>query len=144
MRRVFHLLFAILYATLSSGAPSLVHYCAHDNDIHLSSPGHEHEEMNCCEHEKQEEIDTSCHRVPETSQESQINDSDDCCATSFVCLDYAKQESTFFTLAFLESSAGLDFTVESSAFTTTQKIGTVALKRGPPLYLLFQRLVFYA
>lgn len=144
MRRVFHLLFAILYATLSSGAPSLVHYCAHDNDIHLSSPAHEHEEMSCCEHEQQEEITTSCHSVPEPSQECQINEADDCCATSFVSLDCAKQESSFFTLAPVETSVALDFSMDAAGFTATQKIGSKASKRGPPLYVWYQRLVLYA
>lgn len=144
MRRVFHLLFAILYATLSSGAPSLVHYCAHDKDIHLSSPGHEHEEMSCCEHEQQEEIAASCHSVPGSSQESQINEADDCCATSFVSLDYAKQESFFFTLAPVETSADFDFSNETGLQTATQKIGAKASKRGPPLYVWYQRLVLYA
>lgn len=143
MRRVFYLLFAILYATLSSGAPSLVHYCAHDNDLHLSSPRHELEEMSCCESEPQEESTPSCHRVPESSHESQINESDDCCATSFVSLDYAKQESTYNACIHAEIVQVEKARTELNDSRATQNRAANSSKRGPPLYVLYRRLVLY-
>ena len=140
MRRVLSVLLAIIYTTLSTGAPSLVHFCSHEEVFHLATGSHEHEELDCCHSEPAQH--SSCHSGAKEAESIQEND--DCCTTSYVKLDHAKQENTPFS--FIELPTPQQKTVairEHQACCKGPILSEIEL-RGPPLYILLKRFVLYA
>ena len=141
MRRVFYVLLAIIYTTLSTGAPSLLHFCSHEEVFHLATSSHEHEDTACC-HSSEVDLTQNCHSSNEDHHE--IDENDGCCASSFVALDSAKQENkpSASTTTVCPPSRVSMSQVEESHFNTLPT--TTHAERGPPIYILLQRLVLYA
>jgi len=141
MRRVFYVLLALIYATLSTGAPALVHFCAHEEVFHLAAGNHEHEQIDCC-HSAESIVSSTCHDSPTSAQTAAPDD--DCCVSSSVAIDSGKQErSDNGSLALFVSQGRIPAT-ELVQTKSTKACVCPSNKRGPPIYILLQRLVLYA
>ena len=84
MRKVLSFIFTIMYATMSSGAPSLLHYCAHEEALHLSVGEHDHQEVRCCSEVLNIEGCDSQEKALHPTHED-----DDCCANTYIDLDFS-------------------------------------------------------
>jgi len=139
MRRVLTVLLAIIYTTLSTGAPSLVHFCSHEEVFHLATGSHEHDELDCCHSEPEQH--SSCHSG---AKEAESIQDDDCCTTSYVKLDHAKQENIPFSFIELTTpQQNMPAIREPQARCKGPILSEIEL-RGPPLYILLKRFVLYA
>ena len=139
MRRVLTVLLAIIYTTLSTGAPSLVHFCSHEEVFHLATGSHEHEELACCQSEPEQH--SSCHSG---AKEAESIQDDDCCTTSYVKLDHAKQENIPFSFIELTTPQQNMLAIREPQARSKGPILSEIELRGPPLYILLKRFVLYA
>ena len=152
MRKIFSVVFALLYATLSTGAPALLHYCGHEEAMHLSIGQHDHKEdsshteapvSDCCH--ASEEI-SSCHNSDEDLQnDHHIKDNDNCCTSASVTLDNAQFETAPKLKCNCIRTADLSVfitTCESPALSGAREF--VVRSNGPPLYLKYSKLVLYS
>lgn len=141
MRRVFYVLLALIYATLSTGAPALVHFCAHEEVFHLATGNHEHEQIDCC-HSAESLASSTCHESPTSAQTAAPDD--DCCVSSSVAIDSGKQErSDDASLALFVAQRRI-LATDLVQIKSTSACVSSSNKRGPPIYILLQRLVLYA
>lgn len=153
MRKIFSVVFALLYTTLSTGAPALLHYCGHEEAMHLSMGYHEHEAIEesilnrgipeCCHVEDEK---PSCHVPESNSQENHhAQEDDNCCTSSSVDLDEAQFEQGPKLLLTLPAS----HSVHAQVLPSSNAASTLFIKysvpiNGPPLYLKYSKLILYS
>ena len=137
MRKVLSFIFTIMYATMSSGAPSLLHYCAHEEAVHLSVGEHDHQEVRCCSEviniKGGNSQENALHHTPEE---------DDCCANTFTDLDFSEQESKLVhqTVSALSSELIIVHHHSLAPFRPATRLVQI---NGPPLFILFHKLTLY-
>ena len=137
MRKVLSFIFTIMYATMSSGAPSLLHYCAHEEAVHLSVGEHDHQEVRCCSEVMNikgcDSQENALHHTPEE---------DDCCANTYIDLDFSEQESKLVHQTVSALSSVL-ITVQHHSLAPFRPTTRFLQINGPPLFILFQKLTIY-
>jgi len=137
MRKVLSFIFTIMYATMSSGAPSLLHYCAHEEALHLSVGEHDHQEVPCCSDVMNIEGCDSQEKALHPTHED-----DDCCANTYIDLDFSEQESKL-----VHSTASALFPALIKIYHHSLAPFRPATRflqiNGPPLFILFHRLTLY-
>lgn len=137
MRRTLTFIFALFYTLASSGAPALLHFCGHEQNVHLSLAHEDHHSAPSCCHSEVE----SCHapqpKLPISADE------EDCCISSSVDLDesqFVSQELTVFLFT-QENKQTLKVPTEIGAVHFAAH-GPVQ-NNGPPLYLKYQQIIVY-
>ena len=137
MRKVLSFIFTLMYATMSSGAPSLLHYCAHEEAVHLSVGEHDHQEVRCCSEVLNIEGCDSQEKALHPTHED-----DDCCANTYIDLDFSEQESKL-----VHSTASALFPALIKIYHHSLVPFRPATRflqiNGPPLFILFHRLTLY-
>ena len=81
MQKVIVLVFTLFYTLVSTGAVSFLHFCQHEESVHLSVAHEEHLAIT--------EAPVCCH-APQNNQCNPTEkslDSEDCCETTFTELD---------------------------------------------------------
>ena len=138
MQKVIVLVFTLFYTLVSTGAVSFLHFCQHEESVHLSVAHEEHLSIT--------EAPVCCHtpqKTPCSTTEKSL-DSEDCCETTFTELDE--------TLTNFEFDKSVHFDL-LEPFRRTQYIGDaipfyssprLVFDNGPPIYLKYQKLLFYA
>lgn len=138
MRKVIVLVFTLFYTLVSTGAVSFLHFCQHEESVHLSVAHEEHLAIT--------EAPVCCHapqKTPCSTTEKSL-DSEDCCETTFTELDE--------TLTNVEFDKNIDFGLLESVRLTQYIENVIAFyisprlvfDNGPPIYLKYQKLLFYA
>lgn len=137
MRKVLSFIFTILYATMSSGAPSLLHYCGHEEAVHLSLGEHDHQEAPCCSDVMSidgcDSLKKALHHAPEN---------DDCCANTYIDLDFSEQESKLVKSA-VSAHSRLLITAFHYSLDPCITATRFVQKYGPPLFIIFHKLTLY-
>jgi hypothetical protein len=138
MRRIITLIFTLFYALVSTGAPALLHFCGHEQNMHLSIAHDDHHSTPSCCHAAATHCEAPAPKAPTSADE------EDCCITSHVDLDDTtvsqKELITIFTTSTASTSAVL-YSNHKSAVHSTQ--GPI-LTNGPPLYLRLQQIIVYS
>lgn len=138
MRRIVTLIFTLFYALVSTGTPALLHFCGHEQNMHLSIAHDDHHSTPSCCHAAAAHCESPAPKAPTSADE------EDCCITSQVDLDDTtvsqKEFITIFTTSTASKSAVL-YSNHKSAVHSTQ--GPI-LTNGPPLYLRLQQIIVYS
>ena len=137
MRRTLTFIFALFYTLVSSGAPALLHFCGHEQNVHLSLAHKDHHSTPSCCHSEAE----SCH-APQSKLPTSVNE-EDCCISNSVHLDEGQFESQVFSLfVFIEQGERTQYSpIELSTYSFAAH-GPVQ-NNGPPLYLMHQQIIVY-
>ena len=138
MRRIVTLIFTLFYALLSTGAPTLLHFCGHEQNVHLSV-AHEdyHSAPSCCHSEVK-----SCH-APQPKSPASV-DEEDCCVSSNVQLDESQFESQEFALILHHEGDMHAFDIPVDLGSTNHTTRGPVQNNGPPLYLKHQQIIVYS
>ena len=138
MRKLIILVFTLFYTLISTGAVSFLHFCQHEESVHLSLAHEVHLDIT--------EASVCCHAPlskPCNSTEKSL-DSEDCCETTFTELDETTINVDFGKIV----DFSLVRTVQSAQFMGDARSfysGTrLVFDNGPPIYLKYQKLLFYA
>lgn len=138
MRKVIVLVFTLFYTLVSTGAVSYLHFCQHEESVHLSVAHEEHlaitEAPVCC-HAPQK---TSC----STAEKSL--DSEDCCETTFTELDETATNIEFDTSVHfepLETVRAGQYVGDAIPFCSSLRL---VFDNGPPIYIKYQKMILYA
>lgn len=138
MRRIVTLIFTLFYALVSTGTPALLHFCGHEQNMHLSIAHDDHHSTPSCCHAEATHCEAPAPKAPTSADE------EDCCITSHVDLDDTtvsqKELITIFKTSKASKSAVL-YSNHKSAVHSTQ--GPI-LTNGPPLYLRLQQIIVYS
>ncbi|MGB1551733.1 MAG: hypothetical protein ACPG9M_03625 [Schleiferiaceae bacterium] len=138
MRRIVTFIFTLFYALVSTGAPALLHFCGHEQNMHLSIAHEDHHSTPSCCHAAATHCEAPGPKAPTSA------DQEDCCITSHVDLDdttVSQEElTTIFTTATASKSAALYLNHQSAVPSTRGPI----LTNGPPLYLRLQQIIVYS
>lgn len=138
MQKLAVLVFTLFYTLVSTGAVSFLHFCQHEESIHLSIAHDDHLAVT--------EAPVCCHAPEKThcaSNEKSLN-SEDCCETTCTELDDTATNIEF------------DKSVNFNLLRTVQAIQYVGyaipsyssphlvFNNGPPIYLKYRKLLLYA
>ena len=138
MRKVIVLVFTLFYTLVSTGAVSFLHFCQHEESVHLSVAHEEHLAITkapvCC-HAPQ--------KTPCSTTEKSL-DSEDCCETTFTELDE--------TVTNIEFDKSVNYDLLATARAThcieyvipSYSCSYLVFDNGPPIYLKYRKLQFYA
>ena len=138
MRKLIVLVFTLFYTLVSTGAVSFLHFCQHEESVHLSLVHEEHLAIT--------EASVCCHAplmTPCNTTEKSL-DSKDCCETTFTELDETATNIEF------EKSAYCDLLVTARA---KHYVGDaipffnspfLVFDNGPPIYLKYKKLLLYS
>ena len=138
MQKLIVLVFTLFYTLVSTGAVSFLHFCQHEESVHLSI-AHE-------EHLADTKAPVCCHasQITPCSPTEKSLDPEDCCETGFTELDE--------TLGNFEFEKNVNFKLLETVRTvpnTEDYIPFYSLTRlvfinGPPIYLKNRKLLLYA
>lgn len=138
MRRIATLIFTLLYTLVSTGAPALLHFCGHEQKMHLSIAHEDHHSTPSCCHATATHCEAPALKAPTSADE------DECCITSHIDLDDTTVSQEELTRIFPISTASKALVLHwdyNSAISSTQ--GPI-LTNGPPLYLRLQQIIVYS
>ena len=137
MQKVIVLVFTLFYTLVSTGAVSYLHFCQHEESVHLSVGHEDHLAITtapaCC-HGTQT---TPCHPTEKSL------DSEDCCETTFTELDETLNNVEFdknIDFGLLESVRRTQYIENIIVFYSSPRL---VFDNGPPIYLKYQKLLFY-
>jgi hypothetical protein len=128
----------LFYTLVSTGAVSFLHFCQHEESIHLSIAHDDHLAVT--------EAPECCHAPEKThcaSNEKSLN-SEDCCETSFTELDETTANFEFDASINKNFSSTLNKTrsIEDAQHALIQQ--RIVFDNGPPIYLKYRKLLLYA
>ena len=138
MRKVIVLVFTLFYTLVSTGAVSFLHFCQHEESVHLSVAHEEHLAIT--------EAPVCCHapqKTPCSTTEKSL-DSEDCCETTFTELDETATNIEF------DKSVNYDLLATARATHCIEYVipsyscSYLVFDNGPPIYLKYQKLLLYA
>ncbi len=138
MRRIVTLMFTLFYALVSTGSPALLHFCGHEQNIHLSIAHEDHHSTPSCCHATA----TNC-EAP-TPKEPTSVDEEDCCITSHIELDDTTVSQEELTTIFPTSNASKALFLYSNHKSAVHSKQGPILTNGPPLYLRLQQIIVYS
>ena len=138
MRKVIVLVFTLFYTLVATGAVSYLHFCQHEESVHLSVAHEEHLAITaapvCC-HASQT---TTCNPTEKSL------DSEDCCETTFTELDETATNIEFDTsVQFdpLETVRAAQYVGDAIPFCSSLRL---VFDNGPPIYIKYQKMILYA
>ena len=138
MRKFIVMVFTLFYTLVSTGAVSFLHFCQHEESVHLSVAHEEHlsitEAPVCC-HTPQK---TPCHPTEKSL------DSEDCCETTSTELDETATNIEFDTSVhfdLLGSVRATQYVGDAIPFYTSPRL---VFDNGPPIYVKYRKLILYA
>ena len=137
MRKVIVLVFTLFYTLVSTGAVSFLHFCQHEESVHLSVAHEEHLAIT--------EAPVCCHapqKTPCSTTEKSL-DSEDCCETTSTELDE--------TVTNIEFDKSVNYDLLATARAThcieyvipSYSCSYLVFDNGPPIYLKYRKLQFY-
>jgi len=137
MRKLIILVFTLFYTLVSTGAVSYLHFCQHEESVHLSVAHDEHLAIT--------EAPVCCHAPQTTSCNSTEKslDSEDCCETTFTELDETLTNFEFdksVNFALVRKAQSAQFVGDARSFYSGLRL---VFDNGPPIYLKYQKLLFY-
>jgi len=137
MRRTLTFIFAFFYSLVSSGAPALLHFCEHKQNVHLSLAHEDHHSApSCCHGEA-----ASCHKQEPKSPTSV--DEEDCCISSHIELDESLFHTQVFSIVFfIEPNQQAYDALGELRINSFSACGPLQ-NNGPPLYLKHQQIIVY-
>ena len=138
MRKVIVLVFTLFYTLVSTGAVSYLHFCQHEESVHLSVAHDEHLAIT--------EAPVCCHAPQTTSCNSTEKslDSEDCCETTFTELDETATNIEFDTsVQFdpLETVRAAQYVGDAIPFCSSLRL---VFDNGPPIYIKYRKMTLYA
>ena len=137
MRKLIVLVFTLFYTLVSTGAVSFLHFCQHEESVHLSVAHEEHLAIT--------EAPVCCH-APQTKSCNTTEkslDSKDCCETTFTELDETVTNFEFekcVNVDPLETARARLIVGDLIPFCGAARL---ILDNGPPIYLKYRKLLFY-
>lgn len=138
MRKFIILVFTLFYTLVATGAVSYLHFCQHEESVHLSVAHEEHLAITaapvCC-HAPQT---TTCNPTERSL------DSEDCCETTFTELDETATNVEFDKIvdfALVRKVKSTQFMGDARSFHSGPRL---VFDNGPPIYLKYRKLVLYA
>ena len=138
MRKFIVIVFTLFYTLLSTGAVSFLHFCQHEESVHLSVAHEEHlsitEAPVCC-HTPQK---TPCHPTEKSL------DSEDCCETTSTELDEIATNIEFDTSVHfepLETVRAAQYVGDAIPFCSSPRL---VFDNGPPIYIKYRKMTLYA
>jgi len=138
MRRILSFIFAIFYSLASSGTSTLLHFCGHEQNMHLSIGHEDHHKIPSCCNSRADQCET-----PLPNEYTHL-DEDDCCVSSSIELDESQYESQeFCTKSFVDNQKQL-FVVPKAIGAVTHIVKGPVRNNGPPLYLKYQQIIVYS
>ncbi|MGB2412352.1 MAG: hypothetical protein ACPH9Q_01350 [Schleiferiaceae bacterium] len=138
MRRIATLIFTLFYALVSTGAPALLHFCGHEQNMHLSIAHEDHHSAPSCCHAAA----TLCEAITPNAPNSA--DEEDCCITSQVDLDDTTVSHEELTTISPTSTANDALVLYSNLKSAVHSTHGPILTNGPPLYLLHQQIIVFS
>ena len=138
MRRTITIMFTLFYALVSTGAPALLHFCGHEQNIHLSITHEDHHIVRSCCHAKATHCEVYTPKSPTSV------DNEDCCITSRVDLDNTTVSQKELTTIFHTTTAGKALVLNSNYNSAIHTTKGPILTNGPPLYLRLQQIIVYS
>lgn len=138
MRRVVTLIFTLFYALISSGAPALLHFCGHEQNMHLSIAHEDHHSAPSCCHS------TTSHCGTKTPKSDISADEEDCCITSNADLDDTTVSQEEIEAVFTTSIVSNALVPSSDHHSHIGSLQGPILTNGPPLYLRLQQIIVYS
>jgi len=138
MRKVIVLVFTLFYTLVSTGAVSFLHFCQHEESVHLSVAHEEHLAIT--------EAPVCCHapqKTPCSTTEKSL-DSEDCCETTFTELDETATNIEFDKSVNYELLATARATHCIEYVIPSYSCSYLVFDNGPPIYLKYRKLQFYA
>ena len=138
MRKLIILVFTLFYTLVSTGAVSYLHFCQHEESVHLSVAHDEHLAIT--------EAPVCCHAPQTTSCNSTEKslDSEDCCETTFIELDETATNIEFDTSVHfeqLETVRAAQYVGDAIHFCRSPRL---VFDNGPPIYIKYQKMILYA
>ena len=138
MRRIVTLIFTLFYALVSTGAPALLHFCGHEQNMHLSIAHEDHHSTPSCCHATATHCEAPAPKAPTSAEE------EDCCITSHVDLDDTTVSQEELTTIFTTSTASKSVVLCSNNQSAVHSTQGPILTNGPPLYLRLQQIIVYS
>ena len=138
MRRIATLIFTLFYALVSTGTPALLHFCGHEQNMHLSIAHEDHHSTPSCCHATATHCEAPAPKAPTSADE------EDCCITSHVDLDDTTVSQEELTTIFTTSTARKSAVLYSNHQSAVYSIRGPILTNGPPLYLRLQQIIVYS
>ena len=138
MRRIVTLIFTLFYALVSTGAPALLHFCGHEQNMHLSIAHEDHHSTPSCCHATATHCEAPAPKAPTSAEE------EDCCITSHVDLDDTTVSQEELTTIFTTSTASKSVVLCSNNQLAVHSTQGPILTNGPPLYLRLQQIIVYS
>ena len=138
MRRIVTLIFTLFYALVSTGTPALLHFCGHEQNMHLSIAHDDHHSTPSCCHAAATHCESPAPKAPTSADE------EDCCITSHVDLDDSTLSQKEFASVVTFSSDNTPVVLPSSTEVATPCLQGPILTNGPPLYLRLQQIIVYS
>jgi len=138
MQKVIVLVFTLFYTLVSTGAVSFLHFCQHEESVHLSVAHEEHLSIT--------EAPVCCHtpqKTPCSTIEKSL-DSEDCCETTSTELDETATNIEFDTSVHFEPLE----TVRAGQYVGDAIPSCSSLRlvfdNGPPIYIKYRKMILYA
>ena len=138
MRRIVTLIFTLFYALVSTGTPALLHFCGHEQNMHLSIAHEDHHSTPSCCHSTAIHCEAPAPKAPTSAEE------EDCCITSHVDLDDTTVSQEELTTIFTTSTARKSVVLYSNNQSAVHSTRGPILTNGPPLYLRLQQIIVYS
>lgn len=138
MRRIVTLIFTLFYALVSTGAPALLHFCGHEQNMHLSIAHEDHHSTPSCCHATATHCEAPAPKAPTSAEE------EDCCITSHADLDDTTVSQEELTTIFTTSTARKSVVLYSNNHSAVHSTRGPILTNGPPLYLRLQQIIVYS
>jgi hypothetical protein len=138
MQKVIVLVFTLFYTLVSTGAVSFLHFCQHEESVHLSVAHEEHLSIT--------EAPVCCHtpqKTPCNPTEKSL-DSEDCCETTSTELDETATNIEFDTSVHfepLETVRAAQYVGDAIPFCSSPRL---VFDNGPPIYIKYRKMTLYA
>ena len=138
MQKVIVLVFTLFYTLVSTGAVSFLHFCHHEESVHLSVAHEEHLSIT--------EAPVCCHtpqKTPCSTTEKSL-DSEDCCETTSTELDETATNIEFDTSVHfepLETVRAGQYVGDAIPFFSSLRL---VFDNGPPIYIKYRKMILYA
>ena len=138
MRRIVTLIFTLFYALVSTGTPALLHFCGHEQNVHLSVAHEDHHSAPSCCHSDVK----SCHAQEPQSPYSV--DEEDCCISSHIELDESHFDTQVFSMVVFIEDFQKDYDASEELGIDSFSTNGPIQNNGPPLYLRHQQIIVYS
>jgi len=138
MRRTLTFIFTLFYTLVSSGAPALLHFCGHEQNMHLSLVHEDHHSAPSCCHSEVKACHASALKAPSSVDE------EDCCISSHIELDESQFETQVFSFVLSIENSHEAYDIPKELGIDSFSANGPVQNNGPPLYLKHQQIIVYS